>query len=251
MIVCDMHLHTIYCDGKNTPEEMVVSAIEKGVKTLGITTHCFTPFKTYGNLSEENIQKFILEVNSLKARYKDKIEILCGVEDDYHANTDVTKFDYFLGSSHYFYEKGKYYAIDDTKEELILAINEGFDGDAYAMSERYFEQVVGIAKKPNCRFVGHFDLITKFNKKEPLFDENNERYKTAWKKAVLEINKIGIPFEVNTGGISRGYKDTPYPSYEMVEFIRQNGGTLILSSDAHSASGIGFEFDKWQKEYNL
>ena len=33
MIKCDLHTHTVFCDGKNTPEEMVLSAIEKGLDT--------------------------------------------------------------------------------------------------------------------------------------------------------------------------------------------------------------------------
>lgn len=251
MIFSDFHVHTNLCDGKDSPEEMVLSAIEKGVKTLGLVTHSFTPFKLYGNISKKNLNKFVNQATSLKDKYKDKIEILVGVEEDYHTDTDLSKFDYCLGSSHYFYEKGKYYAIDDTREELILAIDEGFGGDSYLACEKYFEQVVSVAKKTDCMMVAHFDLITKFNLTNPIFDENNERYKNAWKKAVLEIIKLGKPFEVNTGGIFRGYKTTPYPSKEIVDFIKENGGKLILSSDSHSVLSICFEFDKWKKEYNL
>lgn len=247
----DLHTHTVFCDGKSTPEEMIISAIEKGVKTLGLTTHCYTPFMIYGGLSETSEDEFIKAVTPLKERYKDKIEILIGVEADYHADTDLLKFDYSVASSHYFYEKGKYYPIDASIEHLSLAFSEGFDGDVYRACERYFEQVVEIAKIPNCRVVGHFDLITKFNLSKPFFDENHPRYKKAWQKAALEIIKMGKVFEVNTGGISRGYKKTPYPSKEMVDFIKANGGKLMLSSDAHSASGIAFEFDKWKKEYDL
>ena len=29
----DLHMHTTFCDGKNTPEEMVLSAIDKGLET--------------------------------------------------------------------------------------------------------------------------------------------------------------------------------------------------------------------------
>ena len=31
MILTDLHVHTNYCDGKNTPEEMVLAAIEKAL----------------------------------------------------------------------------------------------------------------------------------------------------------------------------------------------------------------------------
>ena len=39
MIKTSFHTHTTFCDGKNTPEEMVVAAIEKGFVALGFSTH--------------------------------------------------------------------------------------------------------------------------------------------------------------------------------------------------------------------
>ena len=35
----DLHVHTNYCDGKSTPEEMVLSAIDKGLKNV---THLYS-----------------------------------------------------------------------------------------------------------------------------------------------------------------------------------------------------------------
>ena len=32
----DLHMHTNFCDGADTPEQMVLSGIEKGLKTIGI-----------------------------------------------------------------------------------------------------------------------------------------------------------------------------------------------------------------------
>ena len=45
MILCDMHTHTTYCDGQNTPEEMIEEAIKKGLQKSdfrGIATHILT-----------------------------------------------------------------------------------------------------------------------------------------------------------------------------------------------------------------
>jgi tRNA-2-methylthio-N6-dimethylallyladenosine synthase len=39
-------------------------------------------------------------------------------------------------------------------------------------------------------------LITKFQEKEPLFDEQDERYVKAWKTAVDKLIKANIPFEI-------------------------------------------------------
>ena len=44
----DLHTHTSFCDGKNSPEEMVRSAVEKGFDVLGFSGHSYTPFdETY------------------------------------------------------------------------------------------------------------------------------------------------------------------------------------------------------------
>ena len=37
----DLHVHTCYCDGHDSPEQMVLSAIDRGVTTLGIVAHYF------------------------------------------------------------------------------------------------------------------------------------------------------------------------------------------------------------------
>ena len=44
MIFSDLHAHTNFCDGKNSPEEMVKSAIEKGLKKIGLVVHSYTDF---------------------------------------------------------------------------------------------------------------------------------------------------------------------------------------------------------------
>ena len=35
----DLHMHTVFSDGKNTPEEMVQEAIRLGLDTVGISDH--------------------------------------------------------------------------------------------------------------------------------------------------------------------------------------------------------------------
>ena len=38
------HIHTNFCDGENTPEEMVKAAIRIGFTALGFTGHSPTPY---------------------------------------------------------------------------------------------------------------------------------------------------------------------------------------------------------------
>ena len=35
----DLHMHTVFSDGRDTPEEMVREAIRKGLETVGISDH--------------------------------------------------------------------------------------------------------------------------------------------------------------------------------------------------------------------
>ena len=42
MTTADLHMHTTYCDGKNSPEEMIQSAINMGLKTVGLSGHSYT-----------------------------------------------------------------------------------------------------------------------------------------------------------------------------------------------------------------
>ncbi len=39
MELCDKHVHTIFSDGKNTPEEVVLEAIARKMEVLGFSDH--------------------------------------------------------------------------------------------------------------------------------------------------------------------------------------------------------------------
>lgn len=241
----DLHTHTTYCDGKNSPEEMVLSAIEKGLDRIGICTHGYTDFDESYCIPHEEYGKFQDEINALKEKYADKIDVLCGVEQDVFSNTKTEGFDYVIGSVHYIMAEDEYAPIDEMVEILQYVCDEYYGGDYYAVAESYYKSVAEVAKKTNCDIIGHFDLITKFNEGGALFDENDPRYIAAWKAAADELLKSGKVFEINTGAISRGYRTEPYPSKAIKQYIIENGGKFILSSDAHSIDTIAYEFEKY------
>ena len=245
MILCDLHTHTTYCDGKNTAEEMVLSAIEKGLDTIGFSGHAYTSVDGDYTMSPENTEKYKVEIACLKEKYKDKIKILCGIEQDYFSDFKPEGYDYVIGSVHSIEKDGKFYSVDHSIEYLKNSV-EQFGGDYITFCECYFELVSKIYEKTNCDIIGHFDLCAKFNEANALFNEQDPRYLAAGEKAILKLLKSGKPFEVNTGAIHRGYRSIPYPAPHFLEFIYKNGGKVILSSDSHSTATLGFEFLKWQ-----
>ena len=246
MITFDLHMHTTFCDGKNTPEEMILSGIEKGLKTVGISGHCNTGFDESYCMTEPIMKEYFAELQRLKKKYDEKIKVLCGIEQDYFAGKPNLDFDYVIGSVHYIQKNGVYLSVDHKESITVNDVKEYYNGDYYAYAEDYYKLVGDVINNTGADIIGHFDLITKFNEGYKLFDETNPRYVNAWKKAVDKLLPYGKPFEVNTGAISRGYRTAPYPSLSILEYIKEKGGKVLLSSDSHSAENICFEFDKWE-----
>lgn len=242
----DLHTHTTFCDGRSTPEEMVISAIEKGITTLGLLAHSYVEFDRDYAIDPDKVEEFRSEVYRLREKYKDSINILFGIEADYFSTLQYGNTDYIIGSVHYFKDGEEYRNIDNSPPVFIKMVEDCFGGDYYAMAERYFEQVAEIKERTGADIVGHFDLITKFNEGDILFDTTNERYRAAWRSAIDRLIDEGMVFEINTGAIARGRRTTPYPSREIREYIRERGGKFLLSSDAHFADNLAFDFDKYE-----
>ena len=244
----DLHTHTVFSDGKNTPEQMVLSAIGKGVTTYGISDHSYTPFDQNYCMRPENYAVYKAEIEELKEKYKNETDLRCGIELDYYSHKPDIKFDYTIGSVHYVKAGNVYIPVDFTKETLENAVSEYFGGDFFSLIEKYYENVADVVNKTKCDIIGHFDLITKFNEGKALFDESDKRYKDAYKTAADALLKTGVPFEINFGAISRGYRKTPYPSKEIFSYLKKNGAEFILSSDGHSAENICYGFDTFKGE---
>ena len=247
MILKDLHTHTTYCDGKNTPEEMVIAAIEKGLCKIGFSGHCYTFFDERYCMSIPSVIQYITEINALKEKYKGQIEILCGVEQDYYSNFSRMGFDYIIGSVHYIKVGDEYIPVDESEEILRDAASKHFGGDIYALCEEYFKTVGDVLSKTGGDIIGHFDLISKFNEGGKLFDESHPRYVKAYTDAIDKLLPFGKPFEVNTGAISRGYRTHPYPSRAQLEYIAKNDGCVMLTGDTHAKENLCYEFEKWHK----
>ena len=235
----DFHTHSTFCDGKNTLEEMALSAIDKGFSALGFSGHSFTSFDLDYCIKDENA--YINECRRLQKKYEDKIEILCGIERDFYADNQYPDLDYIIGSVHYV-KAGEEYIAVDLFDGQLEAVNRHFGGDYLKFAESYFENVSKLPQVHKTDIIGHFDLIKIFNADGKLFDENCERYKKAAIKAVDELIKYDVLFEINTGAIFRGRRQEPYPSKFILEYIASKGGKIILNGDSHEINALGYRF---------
>ena len=243
----DLHVHTVFCDGNDTPEEMVLSAIDKGLDCLGICAHSFVAFDPGYCMAPERYAEFQTEIARLKAKYRGKIDLLCGIEQDCFSRIEPVGFDYVIGSVHYLKTAGAYVHVDDTPALFTDGCTDHFGGDYYALAEQYYETVSHVVEMTGCDIIAHFDLLTKFNSDDALFDTDDPRYIRAWQDAVDRLIPFGKPFEINTGAITRKYRKEPYPAKPILDYILEKGGRTILSSDAHRKEDIAFMFSDLTK----
>ena len=242
-MLCDYHVHSTLCDGKNTLKENIETAIQKGMNVIGFSGHSFVPNVKYC-MSHDVEDRYFNEILSLKSEYRDKITILCGIEKDFFSPTNEDKFDYIIGSVHYVFFHGRFHEIDCSPKNTQTTIDEYFSSDPLKYCETYYETVADLFCNVKADIIGHFDLLTKFSERGVLSDLSSVRYRNAWTDAVDSLLKYNAPFEVNTGAMARGYRTSPYPSPEILRYIAGKGGKIILSSDSHDASKLCFEFDK-------
>lgn len=249
----DYHVHTNFSDGVNSPEETVLSAIAMGMDTVGISDHSHTAFDLdycmRAPYLKDNYAPYRAEIARLKEKYAGRITVLCGMEQDYYASRPAEGFDYVIGSVHYLKCGNTYRPVDEPPPMLDDTISEYFGGDVYALAEAYFELAADVVRKTRCDIIGHFDLMRKFNERHPLFDPQHPRYVAAWQRAVDCLLKENVPFEVNTGAIIKGYRTAPYPSFDIVRYITEHGGSVVLSSDAHRADKLCGEFGRLGEFY--
>ncbi len=240
-MLTNFHTHSTFCDGKSTAEEVVLSAIEKGFSAIGFSGHAYTDFDL--SYCMKDLSGYKTEILRLKDKYKEKIQIYLGTEEDMFQPVNRNEYDYIIGSSHYSLCNGIYYPIDssyDTSKECIAA----WDNDPLAFAEDYFKKFCDyiLSRKPD--IIGHFDLITKFDERnEPLL-MNNKQYNEIAEKYIAQAIKSECIFEVNTGAISRGYRTTPYPALNLLHILKKNGAEIILSADSHSAQAIDCAFSE-------
>lgn len=248
MELCDKHVHTIFSDGKNTPEEVVLEAIARKMEVLGFSDHSYTAFDESWCMKKGDIPLYRASIAELRARYAGRIKILCGIEQDFYSEEPTEGYDYVIGSVHYLRAGEEYIPVDESPEILCAAAEKHFGGDIYALIEEYYRTVARVVEKTGADIIGHFDLITKFNEGGALFDEADPRYLAASRGAADALLRTGRPFEINTGAISRGYRTSPYPSLALRDYIRQKGGSFVLSSDSHAKETLCFGFEELESE---
>ena len=240
----NLHTHTIYCDGINTPEELVEAAIAKGFDSIGFSGHSYMTYADW--VPRDRTAEYKEHINRLKKRYADRIKIYLGLEVDLYSGpeTELIGFDYLIGGVHELKCGDQFFSVDESVDKVRQIVEQQFGGDGLAFAKAYYEALATMPEYGSFDIVAHFDLITKYRNTVSLFDEDSKQYRSYVMEAARALaGKIPF-FEVNTGAIARGYRTTPYPAVSIMKELRELGFGAIITSDCHDCTKLDFCFDE-------
>ncbi len=264
----NLHTHTSFCDGKNTVEEMVLSAINSGFTVLGFSSHCFypmdpkfyLPFDSLWHIPADQVKAYAAEVKRLAQKYSGQIKIQLGFEADFFESSvygsaiptkesyAVFEPDYLIGAVHFVNTDKGFYTVDHKTEfvkENLIKLYSKDDGsiDGKKAVCDYFEAERALLQKGNFEILAHPDLIRKRNGDLHFFDEEESWYKEQLKLTAKAVAKAGVIAEINTGAMARGSMNDVYPSAQFLEYLKELGVPVCISSDCHEADKLDFAFD--------
>jgi histidinol-phosphatase (PHP family) len=224
-------MHSVLSDGKNTYEEMIRAAIEKGLDEIGFSDHiCLKPVDW--SIDRIDLPVMVEQVQLLQEKYQDQITIKLGAEVDYLEGmeeeiaqlTDSLPLDYVIGSVHF---------IGDWNFDTDKSLYGKWSNDH--LYERYFDLIQKAARTGLFDIIGHMDIIKKFR----VYPETNQ---SGLINDTLKIIKDqDLVVELNTGGFDRPCAEfTPSPS--IIERCFYHQIPVTLTSDAHRTEQIGRHF---------
>lgn len=241
----NLHTHSTYCDGQDTPEEMILTAIDKGFDSVGFSGHSYMYFAEDHSMSLAGTEEYKREIRQLKEKYAGKIDIFLGLEFEmYSTQVDLNDgYDYLIGSSHYFHFGDKIVGFDRSQEVVKGVIDDCFGGNGMKYAKEFYKNLARLPEYGDFDILAHFDLIAKHAEKADFFNMDSDEYREyAVRAAEALAGKIPY-FEVNTGAIARGYRTSPYPTPFLMKEMRRLGFKPLISSDCHNRADLDCAFD--------
>jgi histidinol-phosphatase (PHP family) len=247
------HCHSSFSDGTGSPEDIVLEAIRLGMRSIGISEHAPLPFVTSWNMPLSRTAEYFENIQNLKFKYKNQIEIYCGLEIDYineiyNQINQLVKFyniDYIIGSIHFLGIKnnGEFWNTDGDAEEFNDGAEQIFENNGEKMVESYFDAVTEMINLLKPTIIGHIDKFRMHNLGNKFFDEDSIYYKNAAIEALRTAKRNNCIIEFNTRGLYKHSGQITYPSEWMLKQMQLNKIPVTVNSDSHNPNEITKEFN--------
>lgn len=236
----DLHNHTTLCNhALGSMDEYITKAIEMGIDIYGFSCHSPMDFDTNYRMKLEELPLYCQMVQKIQDKYRNKIEILLGLEVDFiDTKEDLIKqeifqypFDYLIGSVHFLDEWG----FDNPE-----FIGEYAKRNMQDCWEKYLHSIAKMAQSGLFQIVGHFDLLK-------IFGHTPAEKSRPYIQKTLEIIKdCKMVLEINASGLRKPIKEQ-YPNAQILQMTKKMGIEITFGSDAHSVEQVGFGYEECLK----
>jgi len=245
LIKQNLHTHCTFCDGRDTPEEMIAEAMAQGFDSIGFSSHSSSLHRPIYNPDGTKPVRYREYIRRLKDEYRGKVDIYLGLESDlFLVGDDLSEYDYVIGSVHYLELDGQILNADVGLEAFKKLIDGHFGGDGMAYAKHFYSELARLPEFGKCDIIGHFDLLTKHCEKIKFFDEDSKEYRTAALEAMHALRGKIPFFEVNTGAIARGNRTTPYPAPFLLDEFKALGFGAMVTSDCHDRRYLDCHYEE-------
>jgi histidinol-phosphatase (PHP family) len=248
MGLTNYHIQTIYCDGENNVEDLILEAINRGFKSIGFSSHCPMPVENTYCMKYEQLAQYCQEVRTLKIKYRNEIQIYLGMEVDYIENvispaSPIVQFqqlDYTIGTVHFLWGKegNKVYQLDIGTTHFLHTVKEGFHSNPAALIRSYFSAIRRMVETSKPTIVGHFDLIKMHHNGYVVFDSNTEFYENEVEKTLRVIKDNNAILELSTRSFYKGLTSDFCPSAAILKQALAMQVPITVTTDAHKLSEL-------------
>ncbi len=244
MQLSNYHSHCTFCDGRSIPEDFVRFAITHGFRAYGFSSHSPLPFETFWNMSKDDMPEYLQEINRLKQKYSDQLEIYAGLEIDYldeTYNASIPYFqelplDYRIGSIHFLpvserLAEENMVCIDGSFREYAHSVERHFEGDVRLLVKRFFDTTMKMIEAGGIDIVGHMDKIYMNGQKYEIFNFEEDWYRKPFEACLDLVQEKELMVEVNTKNWTK--KKELYPRVEYLSRMREMNIPVMVNSDCH------------------
>lgn len=258
--LCNHHCHTLFSDGKTSPEAFAIQAIKENLVSFGFSDHAPIPDPGLVCMEMAALPDYLHTIDRLRDQLGDQLQIYTSLEVDYipgvisvdSAHIAKADLDYTIGAVHYIdqFSDGTYWSFESGHERFQQGLSEIFEGDTQAAIRRYYSLIREMVTYHRPDVVAHLDRIKKLNQGNRYFNEDEKWYRNEILETLEVIAKQECIMEVNTKGYYKGETNETYPGKWILQAARSLGIAVHLASDAHHPedirSGFGFGLKQLQ-----
>lgn len=244
MQLSNYHSHCTFCDGRSTPEDFVKFAISHGFRAYGFSSHSPLPFETFWNMSKDDMSEYLMEIERLKKKYADRLEIYTALEIDYldeTYNPSIPYFrelplDYRIGSIHFlpvssYLREENMVCIDGPFSDFQEAVERYYEGDIRNLVTHYFASTRKMIEAGGIDIVGHIDKIYMNGHLCKGFSFDAPWYRNPFEECLEQVARKGLMIEINTKNLQR--KGQTFPHRKYLNRLKDLHIPVLVNSDCH------------------